>query len=333
MTLPDKQIAAARLTMEDIAREAGVSTITVSRALANNPLVRQATRDRIREIAADRGYQFNTAARNLRLQKTSTIAVVIEMLPTTARPMSDPYPLALLGGIIQDLSTAGYNATLSTADNFIRRPPTVDAVILLGQGMHDDAVASIERCNLPLVVWGSARNDASHIIVGSDNMAGGVLAAQRFADLGRKGAIFLGDTEYTEIADRLDGFAARFMGQGGELLATLPCEFTLEGGMVAMDTALDRHAGRIDAVFCASDNIAMGAIRALAKRGVLVPDQVSVIGFDDAAAASLFMPSLTTIRQDWHECGRLLARKSLSLAQGERVASEMMPVQIAIRSS
>src|SRR3546814_5671462 len=86
-----------RPTMEDIAREAGVSTITVSRALAGNSLVKPATRDRIREIAAARGYQLNVAARNLRLKKTRTIAVVIEMIPTTQRPMSDPYPLALLG--------------------------------------------------------------------------------------------------------------------------------------------------------------------------------------------------------------------------------------------
>src|SRR3546814_16564789 len=115
-----------RPTMEDIAREAGVSTITVSRALAGNPLVKAATRDRIREIAAARGYQLNVAARNLRQKKTRTIAVVIEMLPTEQRPMSDPYPLALLGGIIQELSTAGYSAVLSTAATCVRHPPSVE---------------------------------------------------------------------------------------------------------------------------------------------------------------------------------------------------------------
>lgn len=322
-----------RPTMEDIAREAGVSTITVSRALAGNPLVKAATRDRIREIAAARGYQLNVAARNLRQKKTRTIAVVIEMLPTEQRPMSDPYPLALLGGIIQELSTAGYSAMLSTADNFVRQPPSVDAVILLGQGAHDDAVNSIERCKLPLVVWGSARNDARHVIVGSDNFAGGVLAAQRFADLGRKHAVFLGDPEYTEVSDRLDGFLSRFSAGGGELLAAIPCDFTLDEGARAMETALDRHGDAIDAVFGASDNIAMGAARVLARRGFQIPAQVSVIGFDDAAAATLFVPSLSTIRQNWHESGRLLASKSLALAQGERVVSETLPVQIIIRQS
>ena len=322
-----------RPTMEDIAREAGVSTITVSRALAGNALVKPATRDRIREIAAARGYQLNVAARNLRLKKTRTIAVVIEMIPTTQRPMSDPYPLALLGGIIQELSTAGYSAMLSTADNFVKQPPSVDAVILLGQGVHDDAVASLERCNLPLVIWGSARNDTRHVIVGSDNFAGGSLVAQRFADLGRKHAIFLGDPEYTEVNDRLDGFLSRFAAHGGELLAAIPCDFTLDEGARAMEFALTQHGDNIDAVFGASDNIAMGAVRVLARRGIQIPAQVSVVGFDDTAAATLFVPSLSTIHQHWHECGRLLASKSLALAQGERVASEMLPVQIIIRQS
>src|SRR3546814_19432811 len=114
------------------------------------------------------------------------------MLPTEQRPMSDPYPLALLGGTIQELSTAGYSAMLSTADNFVRQPPSVDAVILLGQGVHDDAVTSMDRCNLQLVIWGSARNDVRHIDVGSDHFHGGVLAAQRFSDLGRPHEVFLG---------------------------------------------------------------------------------------------------------------------------------------------
>ena len=185
-----------RPTMEDLAREAGVSKITVSRALSNHPLVKHATRDRIRALAAERGYQFNVAARNLRLQRSHTIAVVIEMVPTAARPMSEPYPLALLGGIMQELASADYSAVLSTADNFVRVPPSVDGVILLGQGVHDDAVGVIERCKLPLVIWGSVRNDSEHVIVGSDNVAGGALAAQRFATLGRRRAIFLGDVQY-----------------------------------------------------------------------------------------------------------------------------------------
>lgn len=322
-----------RLTMEDLAREAGVSKITVSRALSGHPLVKEQTRERIRALAASRGYQFNVAARNLRLQRSHTIAVVIEMMPTVERPMSEPYPLALLGGIMQELASADYSAVLSTADNFLRVPPSVDGVILLGQGVHDDAVATIERCKLPLVIWGSVRHDSAHVIVGSDNVAGGAMAAQRMAALGRRRALFLGNTGYTEIADRLEGFGERLAANGGEIVAVESCAFTFDGGYAAMSAAVTRFAGRIDGVFAASDTIAMGAVRALAEHRRRVPEDVTVIGFDDSAGASLYVPALTTVRQDWHEGGRLLARKALALVQGEGATADQMPVSLIIRDS
>lgn len=330
--MPDRD--EKRLTMQDLARRAGVAPITVSRALAGSPAVKPATRDKVRKIAEAMGYQFNVAARNLRLQHTSNIAVVIEMIPSRTRPMSEPYPLSLLGGIIEELSIAGYSAMLSTAANFTRVPPAVDAVILLGQGTNDDAVPLIERCKLPLVVWGSIRNDGGrHLVVGSDNLAGGRLAGERVSQLARRGAIFLGDTHYAEVADRLDGFERALADHGGQLLDAVACDFTLEGGHAAMEQALARHGSRIDAVFAASDAIAMGAVRALIEAGRQVPQQVTVIGFDDAASARLFVPPLTTIRQDWHEGGRLLARKALAVAKGDASHSEQLAVSLITRET
>lgn len=323
-----------RLTMQDIARQAGVAPITVSRALAGSSTVKPGTREKVLKVASAMGYQFNVAARNLRLNRTNTVAVVIEMMPNRARPMSEPYPLSLLGGIIEELSIAGYSAMLSTAANFTRLPPAVDAVILLGQGVHDDAVETIERCKLPLVVWGSTRNDGGrHVVVGSDNVAGGRLAGDRAALLGRRGAVFLGDTEYAEVADRFDGFTHAFGEGGGQLIAHEGCDFTFESGHEAMRAALARHGSGIDAVFAASDAIAMGAVRALIEDGRQVPQQVTVIGFDDTASAQLFVPPLSSIRQDWHEGGRLLARKALALVLGEAALTELMPVTITVRQT
>lgn len=319
--------------MADLAREAGVSKITVSRALSGHPSVKPDTRAKIEQIAAERGYQFNTAARNLRLQRAHAIAVVIEMMPTASRPMSEPYPLALLGGIIQELASADFSAVLSTVANFQRVPPSVDGVILLGQGAHEDAVAAIERCQLPLVIWGSTRNYKRHAIVGSDNVAGGALAAQRMAALGRRRTLFLGDVGHAEMADRHDGFVERLAAQGGELLATAACDFTFESGYETMARLADEFGERFDAVFACSDAIAMGAIRALIERHRHVPEDVTVIGFDDSAGAALYVPALTTVRQDWHEGGRRLARKILALVQGESAAADQMPVSLVIRDS
>ena len=117
-----------RITMEDLAREAGVSKITVSRALSGHPLVKEETRARIRELAEKHGYRVNIAARNLRQQRTRTIGVVIEMTPSHDRSMSEPYPLSLLGGIMQELTSHSYNMVLTTMPLFVAAPPAVDGV-------------------------------------------------------------------------------------------------------------------------------------------------------------------------------------------------------------
>jgi len=100
--------------MEDLAAIAGVSAITVSRALRNSPLVTEKTRAKVRAIAEEQGYRLNISARNLRLRRSYSVAVVVEMTPAKNRPMSDPYPLDLLGGITQELTTAGYSVLLTS---------------------------------------------------------------------------------------------------------------------------------------------------------------------------------------------------------------------------
>lgn len=322
-----------KATMEDIARKAGVSKITVSRALGNG-VVNPETRQRIRSVAEEVGYQFNHAARSLRLQRTDTIAVVIEMQPTAGRPIGEPYPMSLLGGIIEELSVADYSATLLTMEKFLRMPPAVDAVILLGQGESNDAVGMIDRADLPFVVWGSSRNDEGrHVLVGSDNIAGGRLAAQRFLQLGRRRALFLGDTAHAEPADRLEGFVETFAEGGGSLFDPIRCYFSFDAGYAAMQIGLEKHGRNFDCVFAACDAIAMGAVRALVENGRRVSEDVSVIGFDDAANSRLFVPALTTIHQDWHEGGKQLARKALALAHGESARSMTLPVSLITRGT
>src|SRR3546814_13279338 len=100
------------------------------------------------------GYRLNGAARNLRQQRTRTIAVVIEMTPSHERLMSEPYPLLLLGGILQELTAAGQNMVITTIDLFSEAPPSADGVLLLGQGVHDAAAAVAESPGLPYVAWG-----------------------------------------------------------------------------------------------------------------------------------------------------------------------------------
>ncbi len=205
----------ARPTMADIARELGVAKITVSRALSNHSTVKESTRKLVRETAERMGYRLNVSARNLRQQRTRTIAVVIEMTPSHERLMSEPYPLLLLGGIMQELTAAGQNMVLTTIDLFSEAPPSADGVILLGQGVHDDAAAAIEATGLPYVVWGAEHGPPDRVVVGSDNREGGRLAADYLLGRGRRRLMFLGDAEHGEAEDRLNGFADALAGSGG----------------------------------------------------------------------------------------------------------------------
>jgi len=318
--------------MDDLAKAAGVSKMTVSRALSGHPLVKTSTRERVLHLAEQHGFRLNIAARNLRQRSTRTIGVVIEMTPSHDRSMSEPYPLSLLGGIMQELTSHAYNMVLTTLPLFVASPPAVDGLILLGQGVHEDAVDMVQRAGLPYVIWGSVDGNEDHITIGSDNVAGGRIAADHLLGQGRRALAFIGDDKHLEIADRLRGFAARIDEAGATLVGQASSRFTREGGYDAARTLLAGGAV-FDGVFASSDAIAMGVITCLRDAGHTVPDDVAVIGFDDAPGAALFTPSVSSIRQDWDRGGKLLAQKILALTKGAKPLSESMPVEIKSRES
>ncbi|WP_347260993.1 LacI family DNA-binding transcriptional regulator [Rudaea sp.] len=321
------------LTMADLARLAGVSKITVSRALSENGIVSAQTRDKVRALAAEHGYKLNVSARNLRLRQSHTIAVIVEMKPSANRPMSDPYPLELLGGIAQELATANYSVLLTTRPGALA--PAVqaaDAVILLGQGARQQAVHLFDRLRLPMVVWGAQAPDDAHVVVGSDNRQGGASVAERFVSLGRHHPVFLGDTNHAEMAERHAGFARHLKTHGITPIVIDHKAFTAESGFEAIH-ALLRKKTRFDAVFAINDLLAMGAVRALIEAGQRVPEDVTVIGYDDTPLGAAFIPPLTSVHQNWHEGGVLLARKALALFRGENVASETLPSRLVVRAT
>jgi len=331
----DKAAAAPEgaLTMADLARLAGVSKITVSRALSENGIVAAGTRDKVRALAAEHGYKLNVSARNLRLRQSHTIAVIVEMKPSVNRPMSDPYPLELLGGIAQELATANYSVLLTTRPGALA--PAVqaaDAVILLGQGAKQQAVHLFDRLRLPMVVWGAPSADDAHVVVGSDNRQGGAAVAERFVSLGRHHPVFLGDTDHAEMAERHAGFVKHLKTHGIAPIIIDHKAFTAESGFEAVAGLLRRKV-RFDAVFAISDLLAMGAVRALVEAGLRVPEDVTVIGYDDTPIGAAFIPPLTSVHQNWHEGGVLLARKALALFRGEKVASETLPSRLVVRTT
>jgi DNA-binding LacI/PurR family transcriptional regulator len=321
------------LTMADLAKVAGVSAITVSRALRDSPLVNAETRARVREVAQQYGYSFNVSARNLKLRRSMTVAVVVEMKPTVERQMSGPYPLDLLGGITQELTSSGYSVLLTSLQGgALPNVQAADGVILLGQGAHEDAMHAVQRWGRPMVVWGAVSRHESQVVVGSDNRRGGALAAERFIALGRSRPAFLGDPAHGEFAERLEGFSAALARHGITPIAPTVTSFTVGAGADAVHALLQTNP-QVDALFAASDLLAIGAIRALIERGRRVPEDVSVIGYDDSPLGATYVPPLTSVHQNFIDAGVLLARKVRALIEGGEEASETLPTHLVVRAT
>lgn len=318
-------------TMADLAKLAGVSAITVSRALRDSPLVNPETRAQIKALAETQGYMFNISARNLRLRRSMTVAVVVEMTPTIERQMSGPYPLDLLGGISQELTSSGYAVLLTSLQGgALPSVQAADGVILLGQGAHEDAMHQVERWGRPMVVWGAVSRHESQVVVGSDNQRGGALAAERFIALGRRRPVFLGDPAHGEFAERLDGYSRALARHDMTPLTPTVPALTVSAGAAAVHRLLDEHP-QFDALFAASDLLAIGAIRALIERGRRVPEDVSVIGYDDTPLGATYLPPLSSVHQNFTDAGVLLARKILALIDGQPAESEILPTNLVVR--
>lgn len=164
--------------MAAIAELAGVSKITVSRALNGSSLVRPEVRERIVEVARSAGYRLNVAARNLRTRRSRTVAVVVEKLIDGDRPIADPILLLLLGGLLEVLTPADHAMLVTTRDHFLGALGTAaDGIIMIGQGNQGSRVSEIAAFGMPMVTWGAADSDDPSVI-GSDNRLGGRLAAE-----------------------------------------------------------------------------------------------------------------------------------------------------------
>lgn len=328
------------IKMSDIARIAGVSKSTVSRALSDSPLVNKATRRRIQSIAEENGYKINLKARNFRLKETFTVSVLIPMIDEEQH-ISDPFFLDMLGSIADAISDRGHEMMLSkvaTTDpcwlEEIVDSQRNDGLILIGQaGEHDRINAVAERYE-PVVVWGGQFPNQHYCTVGTDNLLGGKTATQHLIALGRRRIGFLGEKRQPEMRLRYQGYleALEEAGIKHDPLLEAPAHITGEAAFDAMSELIDRELG-VDGVFATSDVVAMGAIRALNERGLGVPEDVAIVGYDDVTLAAYYTPALTTVSQNITRGGRVLVDSLFQILDGEAVAPVVLPTELKIRSS
>ncbi len=326
--------------MSDIARLAGVSESTVSRALSGSTLINEKTRTRIQALAEEHNYAINRQAQNLRLQQSRIISVIIPIDHEPRQHVSDPFFLDLLGAIADAVTEADYDLLLSrvhTRDwrKRVTSHSYVDGLVIIGQSVVHDDINNFALINtMPLVVWGEKQADQHYISVGTDNYQGGVLAAQHLLEQGRKQIAFIGDHNLPEVAARFKGFRETLEREGGgfDPDLTFISSFATESAETAM-AALLASGKPFDGIFAASDVLAIFAIRCLAQAGKQVPADVSVIGFDDITMARHSVPALTTISQNIYHSGQVLVDNLFRQIRGEVVSSVVVPPLIKIRDS
>lgn len=330
------------LTLTDIAKLANVSESTVSRALNNNNLVSKKTRERIQAIAQEHGFKINSAARNLRLQKTNTIAVVILFDQKSGQSISDPFLLEILGTIGDELTKHGYDLLLTTSKtahtdwyHYFFNSKRADGLIVIGQGEHDQRIAELAKAEVPFVVWGAKSNQNHYVTVGSDNRMGGYLATQHLLNHGCKKIAFFGDIHHNEIEDRWRGYQDAL--EEANLIADkslqVSCDFTSLSGYNNLKDLLLINNNQIDGIFAVSDAIALGAIKFLSEKQIRIPKDIAIVGFDDITHAHFSTPSLTTIKQNISAGGKLLVDLLLKQLQKQKVQSQLLDVELIHRES
>jgi len=310
--------------MADVARLAGVSHQTVSRVLNEHPNVRPLTRERVLDAIRELAYRPNAAARTLVTRRTHTLGVITadtmlygptSMLYGFERAAHDSYFVS-----VASLPALDRRSMLDAVDRFLGQG--IEGIVVIAT--VDTAVAALGHVppQVPLVAVGCGTR-ASVTSVAIDNAAGAAAATRHLLSLGHRTVYHVaGPRSCLDAKERVDGWRQALRDAGAPEPAVLAGDWSASsgyelGGQLAADSGLT-------AVFCGNDTMALGVIRALVERGLRVPGDVSVIGFDDVPEAGYYLPPLTTVRQDFSVLGRqalstLIDRMSGAIPAGRRV--------------
>ena len=329
--------------IQDVARAAGVSTATVSRALSNPNLLTESTRNAVFEAIRETGYRVNRAARNLRTQKAGAVLVLVPNL-------GNPFFSQILAGISAAFSGTEYSVLISDTANGLtedKQPvdhfldSRIDGMIVLDGGLDRDQLSALTRDDFAHKVvfaceWAAGEQFPS---IRSDNLKGATLAVEHLYNLGhRKIAHVTGPADNVLTHVRRDGMieARNRLNLPFRDDWILRGDFSLKSGRDAAMEILQME-DRPTAVFCASDQVAFGLIATLQAHGVSVPGDMSVVGFDDIELSEFYVPSLTTIRQDRQALGQRAAQTLLNSLTGSAPAHlgdvHLVDVELVTRES
>ncbi|MEA3003464.1 MAG: hypothetical protein QOH81_2252 [Sphingomonadales bacterium] len=327
-----------KTTLEDLAKLAGVSISTVSRALNDQPPISTRTKHRIWALARDHNYPFRDSMPTAPIGAEGSIVIVTPHMRGRPLPLSHPFFLELLASIGEAARARSCDFTVShvapaSLEDLVVATSTSRAsgVIFLGQSMLHEEFNQLADTNARFVVWGAHMPGQRYRSIGSDNLLGGRRATLHLARLGRKAILFLGGSD-PEARQRRRGYldALDECGLEADPKLITPVEFELESAEAAVGRLLRRGIA-FDGIVATSDLIALGAIRALRRAGISVPGDVSVVGYDDMLLSRLSTPALSTIRQDTLLAGQSLVASILDPALDS--SPGYLPTELIVRES
>lgn len=324
-------------SLADVARLAGVSAGTVSRALSRPEMISDETRTRVLEAAAELNYVANGTARSLVMKRTMTIGAIVPRFGTSSFPL-------MIQSLEAELAADGYTLLIASPDHNESREPRilrtllergVDAVALLGSDHPATTYAMLKAHGKPYVLmWGQARRRE---VVGFDEGRAASEVVEHLYGLGHRSLAFVGgrtdDNERARARRKAVADAAHRFGLGLSADALIETDYGFQHGYEATREILDRGTDAT-AILLGNDYLAAGALAALSAYAVRVPEQISVASFNDNDFAAYLVPSLTTVRLPIAEIGRAAASYLVATLHGRRArAPKRLPVELVVRDS
>jgi len=335
-------LAATRVTITDVARAANVHASTVSRVLngrAELSLLPE-TRERVIAAATRLGYRPSALARGLRLRRTFTLGMLV---PDITNPV---FP-SIIKGVEGAAHTRGYHLILCNTDDSFEREASylrvlrewrVDGILIASSSTADSTIAELRREKVPFVLLNSASRASDDLAVVPDNRQGAAAAIEHLIQLGHR-RIGLVAAPQTTMAGQERLLAARaalrrhHLAHEDALVAVADSFSEVSGYRAARRLLLDGEP--LTAIFCANDLIALGAIRFARELGLSVPDDLSVVGFNNIPQSELFDPPLTTVNVPQEEMGVLAAAILIDALEGKHLARRhvMLETEVVVRGS
>ncbi|WP_435924212.1 LacI family DNA-binding transcriptional regulator [Paenibacillus sp. DYY-L-2] len=329
------------ITIYDIAKATGFSPTTVSKVFNGYSDVSPKTRRKIMETAEELGYVPNAQARSLTMKRSWTIGVLY--IEPSGAGMLHPYFAGVIEGFKSIATSRGYDLMFLSKDiggkksSYLERCKIrgIDGVVVILPDYSDPYFTELLESDIPCVLLDQESESKSTVY--SDNFDGSKQAVEYLHRLGHREIAHIGGGDSFAGRKRHAGYLQAMESLGlpiqSEHIIQGSYDYTVETGKMAMERLLQASV-RPTAVFAAGDNLAVGAMMTLKKQGLRVPEDISIIGFDDIEMAKYLTPQLTTVRQDTYALGSKAADMLISSIEGgERTPSAMIPVELMIRES